>query len=1139
GGDTLRVTSMVIDNPVFTTSATPFELTCDSTQKVPVTFTSNAIGSFVGKLTFTSNGGTKTVVLIGEGIGPEIAATPNPLPFGVVCDTTYLPLTISNSGKVALQVDTLIFTNPAFFTAPPTSFTIPANGQKIVNVGYAPTLNQPATGNLLIVSNAVNEDTLVVALSGQGGVPDIAGDTEAVFDPVEVQICAGDTNDATFYYWIKNTGTCDLKISELLTNAPFAVADPTMPQTIKPGDSLRVTLVFTPLAAGSFGDTLRVFSNDPDSSENPFKVVLRGEGVTQPDIAVSPDTLDFGAVTIGSTAWLPDTVRNVGEKALAVVEISFTNPVFATETREFSLKCNEDSVLTIAFTPKAAVAYLDTLWIVSNDPDENPAMVILKGNGTPPPPPPRGCIVVSPDSANFGTLCDLDSAMFVVSDTCAGPLKVSNLVFTNPAFGTKHPSGFTILPGKSDTIWVYFQPRVAKSDTGSLLIYSDAENDTLVSVPLEGAGGAPDIAGESHAPPFPDVKVETCSGGDNRNTVIYKLLNVGSCSLTVHSFKVNPPFSVADPKPPFKISKQGSTDVVLIFEPETSKTFIDTLYVYSDDPDEPVFKVVLQGKGVFLPHIEVKPAALNFDSTKVGSSAELPLTIRNLGAALLTVDNLVISNLAVFGIDTKEFSLKCNEDSVLTVAFSPKEAKGYVDTLWIWHNDNNNTNPFPVPLSGVGMLGALAICDSITFNESCVGNTTENSCTITNIGTADFNITSVMLASERRGDDGLKASGFAIVSVGLTGSLAVESSKEIRVAFTAKSIDRITDTLLISTDLPAPNDRLSIPLAGSARNDNPEIEITPLLSFKGQLDMETPVQPVLIKNLGCQVLKLDSIILRDSTHFLIKKHPEKRELALNESATVLVSFKGDNFTVFTDELIVLNNDPSQPQDTTKLKGEVKDGRICFEISPQTVDFQKVNVKRRSDPMEVKLINCSRTTRLHIKISPPRLQDDFAVNKMEFTSIPDPDSGRKVESIYVTFTPQAIGVREDVLELLITVPNPDGGVLKDSVAYIYLKGEGIGDPEKVEVVSNVVTPNDDEFNEETIIEYSEKKYPEAVLHIFDLRGLPVRVFRRPTGPNQFAWNGRDENGGLVLPSVYLWIMESDGKRVASGRFVVIR
>lgn len=128
-------------------------------------------------------------------------------------------------------------------------------------------------------------------------------------------------------FTISNTGAADLTLTDgvlsdptnftldLLTGGTNPCGDP--PPPIAPGDNCTVSIAFNPTLVADFTEMITVTSND--TANSPLDVPLTGSGVlTAPDIAVTPASIDYGNVNVGSTATREVTISNAGDADLNV-----------------------------------------------------------------------------------------------------------------------------------------------------------------------------------------------------------------------------------------------------------------------------------------------------------------------------------------------------------------------------------------------------------------------------------------------------------------------------------------------------------------------------------------------------------------------------------------------------------------------------------------------------------------------------------------------------------------------------------------------------------------------------------------------------------------------------------------------------
>lgn len=102
----------------------------------------------------------------------------------------------------------------------------------------------------------------------------------------------------------------------------------------------------------------------------------------QPDIAVEPDTVDFGSVPVGCLTTQDVRVSNVGLAPLEIDAMTWTGSgEIVGDTPTLSLLPGESSILTVRYAPTAAGHASAELSIHSNDPDEENLPVPHDGAG--------------------------------------------------------------------------------------------------------------------------------------------------------------------------------------------------------------------------------------------------------------------------------------------------------------------------------------------------------------------------------------------------------------------------------------------------------------------------------------------------------------------------------------------------------------------------------------------------------------------------------------------------------------------------------------------------------------------------------------------------------------------------------------
>ncbi|NOT62833.1 MAG: choice-of-anchor D domain-containing protein, partial [Acidobacteria bacterium] len=133
------------------------------------------------------------------------------------------------------------------------------------------------------------------------------------------------------------------------------------------------------------------------------------------------------------------------------------------------------------------------------------------------------------------------------------------------------------------------------------------------------------------------------------------------------------------------------------------------------------------------PAIDVIPAALNFGNVSTSSSLDLPLTIRNTGAAALNVTALNTSNIKFsFLATTLPFTVAPGAQQIATVRFVPTAVQSESGTLTIVSNDPTRPS-LTVPVSGAGFQAgsnAIPLTSGAAQNGQIAGAAQSGTCAL-------------------------------------------------------------------------------------------------------------------------------------------------------------------------------------------------------------------------------------------------------------------------------------------------------------------------------------------------------------------------------------------------------------------------
>lgn len=154
---------------------------------------------------------------------------------------------------------------------------------------------------------------------------------------------------------LTNTGDRMLRItSKSEKGSGFSFGDFPVPTLIKPRESLKLPVIFRPTADRDTRGILTLASNDPNSPLE-MHVVGIGGADANPQLGVSPATLSFGNVTVGSSASLQATLT-ASNAAVTITSDGSSSSEFAILGLKLpvTLPAGKSLAVTIQFTPNAS-----------------------------------------------------------------------------------------------------------------------------------------------------------------------------------------------------------------------------------------------------------------------------------------------------------------------------------------------------------------------------------------------------------------------------------------------------------------------------------------------------------------------------------------------------------------------------------------------------------------------------------------------------------------------------------------------------------------------------------------------------------------------------------------------------------------
>jgi outer membrane protein assembly factor BamB len=230
------------------------------------------------------------------------------------------------------------------------------------------------------VGGSLNERQLFKYELGGSGTPQIFIPLSELYFP---NTTVG--TDTSAVLQIFNNGSAPLSVDSINISGSVFSFDPlSFPINIIPGNSVNVTVRFTPLDYQSYNGLAYVYSNDP---VNPVvQVSLTGQGVLDgPTIGLTANSHSFGNVWVGEEglAFWKFEIFNMGDESLEISGMNFSLPEFtySSPSIPFIIPSTDTTEITIYFYPTQAIAYEDTLKINSSNAINPLTCVSVNGTG--------------------------------------------------------------------------------------------------------------------------------------------------------------------------------------------------------------------------------------------------------------------------------------------------------------------------------------------------------------------------------------------------------------------------------------------------------------------------------------------------------------------------------------------------------------------------------------------------------------------------------------------------------------------------------------------------------------------------------------------------------------------------------------
>lgn len=614
----------------------------------------------------------------------------------------------------------------------------------------------------------------------------------------------GTGSSAALTTQLQNTGNAALTVSSIAlcsgTPARFTWAPSATPFTVAAGSSTTLTVTYTPVGAITDSGCLAISSNATATPTVNLAVTGTGQVPAAPKVGVSPTSLAFGDVTVGTSSTRSFAISNTGNAALTGT-VSLASAQYSITPASFNVAAGGSVSVTVTFSPTAVAQANSSVTVSSNDIATPTVAVAVTGSGVAAPAPN---IALSPAALAFGTITLGGQASLTtqIRNLGTAPLDVTSVGLCNgtPArFSWSPGAPFTVAPNGSSSLTVTYTPSGAGTDSGCLTV---ASNDTAKPTVQLGLSGTAQPAATPRivvGPTSLDFGTVTVGGTGSR---IFTIGNTGSAQLT--GALALPTSSLAFTLSPtaFSLAPGAKQDVTVTFRPTTAASVTGAVAVTSNDATSPTLSVALSGTGVSTPvaTIALTPSSLDFGSVTVSSSASLTAQVQNTGTAPLNVTAISLcsgTSSAFTWVPSAPFSVAPGSSTALTVRYAPRSVATDTGCLTISSDDLAHPN-VQLALSGSGVTQATPAIAldpaSLDFGSVVVGTSVTKIPLLRNTGTAALSITSIALCA------GTSAAFSWSPSSPL--SIAPGQSQPLAVKYGPTSAGTATGCLSISSDDP-------------------------------------------------------------------------------------------------------------------------------------------------------------------------------------------------------------------------------------------------------------------------------------------------------------------------------------------------
>lgn len=926
GNSAVTVRQAIFDKAGFAVSGAtfPLKLNPQESATLQVQFKPSVAGSVSGHLALSSDDSTNSTLAINlQGTASDtetalLTATPTNLNFNDVRvgSSTTQPITLTARGTEPITISGATFAGSGFTLFQP-KFPITLNPGQITElyVVFSPTDTGTTTGTLTVQSNASN--ATAINLSGTGTT---AQSPQLTITPADLNfrdVTVNSTSSQTIT--LVSTGTKPVTVDKAtIAGAGFSISGAALPLTLNPRQTATFTVQFAPATSEVYSGSLTIHSNSATKSTSVITLAGTGTQESTPQLTVSPSSISFGNVTVGSSSTQPLTLTSTGTAPVTVNSVTINGSEFDISRRTFPLTLNpkQSVTLQVKYIPVDAGASTGTVTIESNSSANAKSTINLTGNGQAATSPQ---LTASAARLSFGdvTVETSSSQPLTLTSTGTAPVTISAVNIAGSNFtlsGATFP--VTLDPHQSLTLQLRFTPSITGAISGTLTLASNSATNANMSIALSGTGTpatAPQLSVSTDSLSFWDIPVGSSA------TQNLTLTSTGTAPVTISSDTIRGAgFSVSGASFPLTLNPQDTVSLQVTFDPVDVGESTGVLTINSDSSTNSRAAVYLSGMGeaaTTTAELTVHPGSINFGDVTVGSYSTQPVTLVSSGTAPVTVNAAAINGPG-FTVSGAKFPLTLapQQTATLQVRFAPAATGSVSGSLAIASN-SSTTSASNVNLSGTGTEATTPqltmSAASLNFGNVTVGSSSTQPLTLTSTGTDAVTVNSATISG----------TGFTISGATFPLHLNPGQTVTLQVKFDPINTGAVTGHLTIASNS-STNPTAVVGLSGTGTAaTSPQLSVSAAsLNFGNVTVGSSSTQPLTLSSTGTAPVTINSASVT-GTGFSISGATFPLTLKPQQTVTLQVKFQPANTGTITGQLTVSSNSSTNAIATVGLNGK--------------------------------------------------------------------------------------------------------------------------------------------------------------------------------------------------------------------------